>query len=147
MNLTLAREPSAAGATIGQLFLDGSIGRLAWTLEDQVREVSGRPTSEWKLPGETAIPTGRYCLAINFSQRFQRLMPILYAVPGFEGIRIHWGNTAADTEGCILLGQTRVGQNIYQSRAAFDRFYPMLETALLAAEECWLRIAPAEASA
>ena len=140
MNLHVIREPSAVGATVGQLTIDGMIGRAAWTLEDQVREVPGQPVESWKVPGETAIPAGRYRVAITFSNRFQRRMPILYAVPGFDGIRIHTGNTAADTDGCLLVGQTRVGQAVYQSRAAFSALYDRLETALLAAEECWITL-------
>lgn len=143
MKLTITREPSAAGATVGQLTVDGQIGRLAWTLEDQVREVPGQPVSAWKIPGETAIPAGRYRLAITDSPKFGRRMPVLYDVPGFDGIRVHWGNTDKDTDGCILLGQTRAGQAVYQSRAAFEKFYPILEEKLLAAEEVWLSIVPA----
>lgn len=135
MNLVLTREPSLDGATIGQLTIGGQIGRLCWTLEDQVR-----PLEEPKVAGETAIPIGRYRVAINWSQRFKRRMPILYEVPGFEGIRIHWGNTQADTEGCILVGQDREKQAIYKSKAAFDALYDRLETTLLAAEEVWVTV-------
>ena len=77
--------------------------RSFWVLEDQVREVVGEPVSEWKVPGKTAIPAGRYKVLITFSNRFQKLMPQLMDVPGFTGVRIHAGNTAADTEGCLLL--------------------------------------------
>lgn len=115
--------------------LDGQIGLLVWTLEDQVREVPGADVPAWKIKSETAIPVGEYRIAITYSPKFKRRMPILLDVPGFEGIRIHSGNTATDTEGCILVGQTRAGQAIYESRIAFKKVYDKIETTLLAAEE------------
>ena len=79
-----------------------------YSLEDVVREVPGRPVAEWKVPGKTAIPAGRYRLRWTMSARFKREMLLLEGVPGFAGIRIHAGNTDADTEGCILLGMGHV---------------------------------------
>ena len=56
-------------------------------------------------------------------------MPLLLNVPNFEGVRIHSGNTNHDTEGCILVGQTRSKDFIGQSRKAFDKLFKKLETA------------------
>jgi hypothetical protein len=77
--------------------------RLCWTLEDVIREVPGQPVENWKIFGETAIPSGTYQALLNFSQHFQRDLPELLNVPGYAGVRIHGGNTAVDTEGCILV--------------------------------------------
>lgn len=138
MDLTLRRGPSDSVATIGELFVDGSAARACWTLEDPVREVPGQPVETWKIQDKTAIPVGRYRIAITDSPKFGRRMPILLNVPGFSGIRVHSGNTAEDTDGCILVGATRQGDGVYQSRAAFMTLYEQLEVALLAAEEVWL---------
>ena len=146
MRLLVRREPSAGGATIGQLTIDGQIGRLAWTLEDQVREIPGGPVSDWKIPKETAIPVGEYRVVITMSNRFKRRMPILLGVEGFTGIRIHSGNTAEDTEGCLLVGLTRMGAAVYQSRAAFAKLYDLLEEQLLAGEWITLRLESAPAT-
>lgn len=140
MRLLVVREPSIGGATIGQLTVEGEIGRLAWTLEDQVREVPGVPVHEWKIPKATAIPAGEYRVAATFSPRFKRRTPILLGVPGFTDIRIHSGNTEADTEGCLLVGMTREKAMIYQSRAALEKVYARIEAALLAAEEVRIAI-------
>jgi hypothetical protein len=87
-------EICAATCTIGKMYIDGI--DTCYTLEDVVREE--------KIYGETAIPTGTYKVIINFSNRFQQLMPLLLDVPEFEGVRIHPGNTDKDTHGCILVG-------------------------------------------
>jgi hypothetical protein len=56
-------------------------------------------------------------------------MPHLIAVPGFEGIRIHSGNTAADTDGCVLVGDTRGPDSVGQSKVAFERLFRLLDSA------------------
>jgi hypothetical protein len=102
----------------------------AYTLEDCVREDPLKPVSEWKVPGQTAIPAGTYDVTIDFSNRFQRLMPHVLSVPGFTGVRIHAGNTDKDTEGCILLGQEKGTDFIGHSKAAFDTFFQQLQDAI-----------------
>ena len=116
MNLILERQPSLVTCTPGSLFIDGDF--FCFTLEDLNREEAGEPVAAWKVKGETAIPAGSYEVLRTFSNRFQRDMLQLMDVPGFEGIRIHSGNTNADTEGCILVGQEINGEFLIRSRAA-----------------------------
>lgn len=138
MNLLLQRSSGGTGCTIGALFIDGLQG--CFTCEDVVREIPGAPVSAWKVPGETAIPAGTYQVIISHSNRFNRDLPILLNVPGFEGIRIHPGNTAADTEGCILPGK-RIGEDgVLDSRAAFNELFATLEDALDAGETIHIEV-------
>ena len=102
MNLTINRRPSVGGATIGEL--DHGIVRICYTLEDEIRELPGVPVAVWKIAGETAIPAGRYRVTLEQSPRFGPDTLTLWAVPGFTHIRMHGGNTSADTHGCPLLG-------------------------------------------
>jgi len=83
-----------------------------------------------KVARQTAIPTGRYEIAINYSNRFQKQLPILLNVPGFEGVRIHSGNTEEDTEGCILIGIDRTFDTITNSRVAMTRLMAWLNKEL-----------------
>ena len=93
--MELHRTTRTRAATFGQLTLDGAI--LCVTLED--------PDTE----GQGPIPTGRYAIVLTYSDRFQALLPELLRVPHRTGIRIHAGNTSADTTGCILVGRYQVG--------------------------------------
>ncbi len=117
MNLTLQRESPTAVSTPGKLYVEDILE--CYTLERAVGE------------GKGPIPAGTYEVIIDFSNRFQRMMPHLTAVPNFSGIRIHSGNTWKDTEGCILLGVDRHEDWVGRSREAFNHFFPKLEAASL----------------
>jgi len=122
LNIELRRKIFTSQSTIGELLLDGRFE--CFTLEDRVRPPGA------KVPGLTAIPEGTYEVVITLSQRFKRDLPLLLNVPNFEGIRIHTGNTAFDTEGCILVGATREENMILSSRIAFNFLFPKMQSAL-----------------
>ena len=105
MKLTLKRIFKGEKYTIGKLYIDGEY--FCETLEDAIRDV--------KVYGETAIPSGTYKVTITLSPRFRRWLPLLHDVPNFEGVRIHRGNTAEDTHGCILVGQNKVKGQVVNS--------------------------------
>jgi len=83
------------------LIVDGEQWKAA-VLEDRLR-VPGV-----KVHGQTAIPAGRYKLAKLLSPKFKREMIWLRGVTGFEFIYAHAGNKAEDSEGCLLLAETRL---------------------------------------
>jgi len=83
-----------------------------------------------KVQDKTAIPAGTYSVIIDVSTRFKRLMPHILNVPGFDGIRIHNGNTDSDTDGCILLGFSQNVDFIGRSKEAFGQFFTVLQVAL-----------------
>lgn len=117
MKLELIRKHGTVGFTHGELRINGVF--FCNTLEDQQRQV--------KIPGATAIPRGNYKVIINVSNRFKRRLPLLLNVPNFEGVRIHPGNTAKDTEGCILVGKYLAEGYVTNSRATFNQLMSRLE--------------------
>jgi hypothetical protein len=119
MLITIKRLYKTDNSTIGELLIDGVFE--CFTLEDKERDI--------KIKGETAIPKGTYKIIINESNRFKRLLPLLIDVPNFEGVRIHSGNSNHDTEGCILVGQTRNKNYIGQSRKAFEKLFAKMQKA------------------
>jgi hypothetical protein len=123
MNLKLVRKTFTEESTMGELSVNGKFE--CFTLEDRVRAIAAP-----KVHGETAIPEGIYEVIISFSDKFKKLLPLLLNVPNFEGIRIHSGNTKADTEGCILVGQSKAKDFVGGSRAAFNVLFPKLQAAL-----------------
>lgn len=119
MKLHVKRVAYTKKSTRGVLEVDGKFE--CYTLEDVVRDK--------KIPGETAIPAGTYKVIINLSNRFKRPLPLLLEVPGFEGVRIHPGNTDKDTEGCLLVGQTYAQDFVGNSRAAFNALFAKMQKA------------------
>lgn len=131
MKLVLDRLDIKPVCAIGSLTVDGEW--CCWTLEDTVR-------SGPKVPGMTAIPAGTYVIDITWSPRFARALPILLDVPNFSGVRIHPGNFAKDTEGCILPGLDRYQHSVGRSRLAFDALFVQLREARQRGEAITLEI-------
>jgi len=119
MEILIKRLHKTENSTIGELTINGKFE--CFTLEDKERDV--------KIKGETAIPKGTYKVIINKSNRFKKLLPLLIDVKGFEGVRIHPGNSNHDTEGCILVGLARSTDYITKSRKAFDALFAKMQLA------------------
>jgi hypothetical protein len=142
MEIAVVRPKSCGQTcTISELYIDGG-SRQCFILEDVVREVQGQPVASWKVKNETAIPVGRYKVVVTYSPHFRRELPLLLEVPGYEGVRIHAGNTAADTEGCLIVGSDigADGESVVKSRIAFDDFFDKINAASYRNEEITLTI-------
>ena len=141
MDLTLKRIARRETYTIGHLYIDGKY--FCDTIEDTDRGLKqSLPQSvnaAKKRKGVTAIPEGKYLVVMNvkspkFSTRKQYewcggYLPRLVNVPAFDGVLIHIGNTAKDTEGCLLVGKnTQVGK-VLDSTATFKELYQRLKAA------------------
>ena len=138
MELVVQRIAQKQTYTIGRLYVDGE--RYCDTLEDKVRDINRNgvfDNGEKKVYGETAIPFGKYEIKMTFSPTFSQksaykafikngLMPEICNVPEFTGIRIHGGNTAADTFGCLLVGKNTVVGRLTESLATFKPLYAKL---------------------
>ena len=125
MKIDVVRFSRTAAATLGRLAVNGQFE--CYTLEDVVR-----PPGLRKVWGQTAIPAGSYEVVVTYSTRFHEFMPQLLNVPNFEGIRIHSGNTTADTAGCLLTG-TAIAPNrerIFNSLRAYHALFLKIEAAL-----------------
>jgi len=128
MKLTLKRKTFTETSTIGELSIDGKFE--CFILEDKDRGLSqSLPTEakQLKVDAKTAIPKGTYEIAITFSNRFKQYLPLIMNVPAFDGIRIHSGNVAADTEGCLLPGLTMSIDMVQQSKKAFSALFAKLK--------------------
>lgn len=142
MKLELYRKYRKNGYTIGLLYANGKF--VCNTLEDTDRgltsAMSERQIASIKVKGKTAIPTGVYSIIVTYSPRFKKQMPLLYNVKGFEGVRIHSGNTANDTEGCILCGKnTEVGK-VTSSRIWTEKVYELINNAIRKRESVTIEI-------
>jgi len=136
MVISIIRKPSEKGCTISNWYVDGQ--PFCVGLEDVVRG-QGQP----KIFGQTAIPAGTYQVKVTMSNRFKRRLPELSDLPGKVtmfggrvigscGIRIHPGNYATDTQGCLLPGLTVAagGTMVTNSRIAFEKLFARIETAI-----------------
>lgn len=148
MEIIVKRTHFSDECTIGELTITGD-DILLYTLEDKDRKLIStddlKTITDIKVFGKTAIPYGRYEVIMTFSNRFKQNMPLLIGVIGFAGVRIHSGNTAEDTEGCILCGYHKdtAHNRIINSRAAIAELY-MLLTEALKKEKVYITITKAE---
>lgn len=142
LELLLKRnQPHTKDYTAGKLYIDGVFG--FFTLEDEVREVTGKPVSEWKIPKVTAIPRGRYRVVMTKSPRFGRVLPEILNVPGYVGVRIHRGNLAQHTEGCLLVGNSDGNDKdawLGHSGDAEKALCVILKNAINLGQQVWLTV-------
>lgn len=131
MEMILQRDDENPQRTLGRLSIDGHY--VCHVLEDPVRDGP-------KVQDDTAIPVGRYEVVISFSQRFHRLMPEILDVPGFIGIRIHGGNTTADTRGCPLVGRVRRQDSVHDCAPALADVMTALKVASNAGEKSYISV-------
>lgn len=135
MKLSIVRDDFHPERTFGKFFVDGKY--LGEILEDTDRHLEDGGDKDY---GNTAIPRGLYKVTVTFSNRFKRPMPYVHDVPGFSGVRIHGGNTEADTLGCPLLGNIRTATGIKNCQGANERLMNLLEVAEDNGEEVWLEV-------
>lgn len=107
--LTLVRGVRSIGknAIIGHLYINDEF--FCTTLENY----------------DCSIPNGIYSISLTYSPKFKRMLPWLN-VPKRSGIRIHAGNTSADSRGCILVGDRNDYFTLYHSRDTLDKLIKRL---------------------
>lgn len=142
MEIVLNRKWKKPNYTIGTLNIDGKF--FCNTLEDTDRglkdSMSLNEIKNIKKPHITAIPTGTYEVTLNVvSPRFgsksfykevcNGKVPRLLNVKGFDGVLIHTGNKAEDTDGCILVGQNKAVGQVLNSQNTFRELYKILAKA------------------
>lgn len=135
-DLLLVRKWFTNRSTVGEFFFsDNMIQRAAYILEDEARP------NDVKIPHYTCIPAGDYMLKLSMSNRFKRVLPLIYNVSMGEvdgvkmwnyiqhgkhvwtGVRMHKGNSDADTDACQLPGLTRTLDHVWNSENAFDPMF------------------------
>ncbi len=151
MELILERIAKKKAYTIGRLsileqvmdeYSAGTAERyFCDTLEPTWRDYAN---GAYKVKGRSAIPEGRYAVVISYSPKFKQWLPILLGGPEFnrkwQGIRIHAGNTAKDTEGCILIGKNREVGKVLDSRIWVYRLKQKIVEAKAKGEAVWMTI-------
>ena len=132
MLITIDRAWKKDGYTISRLYVNGNLFGCN-TLEDTDRglnqEMDLNEIKKKKVYGRTAIPSGIYECVYTYSNRFKKMLPLLLNVKGFDGVRIHSGNYAKDTEGCILVGLNLKKGMVLNSREWTNKLIQAMKTA------------------
>lgn len=152
MEIKVKRKWKKEAYTIGKMYIDGEY--ICDTLEDKDRGLTSNMSVAQicgvKIKGETAIPTGRYLVDMKtVSPRFggrsqyqfcKGRLPRLCNTPGYQGVLIHIGNKAQDTDGCILVGENKAVGQVLNSTATFRKVYAKLKAADERREQIWITI-------
>lgn len=130
MRLTLIRIANRPTYCIGKLYIDGIY--QCDVLEDTDRGLDDKMSEaeilKKKVKGQTAIPSGVYPVYITWSPKYKKPMPLIENVKGYSGIRIHSGNSAKDTEGCLLVGKNKEVGKVLESRKTYNELFNILNT-------------------
>lgn len=141
MKLEVKRTYRGSDYTIGHLYVNGKF--FCDTLEDVDRgltnEMSLCEIQKKKIKGKTCIPYGTYEVTMKivsgkysnylkypYASYVRGRMPRVLDVPGFEGILIHPGSTAADTDGCLLVGENKVKGKLINSQINWKKLCALL---------------------
>ena len=143
MELILKRIAKRKGYTIGKLYLsplgESERGYLCDTLEPPCIEMKVDRTVEEVLNDKSllksikpcAIPEGEYRVSMTYSPRYKTQLPLITGDSRFnslwQGIRIHAGNTAKDTQGCILVGENQIVGMVINSRITLKTLLTFLK--------------------
>lgn len=144
MKLKLIRKYFKDTYTIGKLYIDNIY--FCDTIEDKDRKLDNSMSleeiKELKIKGITAIPTGVYNISLDIkSPKYSNFtkypyakicdgkMPRLLNIKGYDGVLIHAGNTAKDTEGCLLVGVNKAVGKVLDSQNTFKKLYLKLKEA------------------
>lgn len=102
VEMILIRDNIIGDAVLGSLLIGGQ--KICETLENK----------------NYLLPYGDYKLSVSKSPTFGRELPLIFndKVKMQRGFRIHAGNRASDSRGCILVGLSRVNDTITDSRKA-----------------------------
>ena len=142
MELKLERKYRNNNYCIDKLYINGKY--FSDVLEDPDRGLTDTMSLEEikkiKIKGNTCIPYGTYNITITYSPRFKKNLPLLNNVKGFDGIRIHSGNTPQDTEGCLLLGLNKVKGRVVDSKVTVNKFIDIVQEALNKGEKVTITI-------
>ena len=142
MELRLERKYRSNNYCIDKLYINGKY--FSDALEDPDRGLTDSMSLEEikkiKIKGNTCIPYGTYNVTITYSPRFKKNLPLINNVKGFDGIRIHSGNTPQDTEGCLLLGLNKVKGRVVDSKVTVNKFIDIVQEALNKGEKVTITI-------
>ena len=132
MELKLIRKYRKTDYTIGILYVNNKY--FCEILEDTDRglkdSMSLEEIKKIKIKDQTCIPYGIYQILMTYSPKQKKIMRLVNNVKGFEGIRIHSGNTNKDTSGCLLPGYNKIKGQVINSRETFNKLYSLIQTAI-----------------
>lgn len=140
MEIKLIRKYRNSNYCIDKLYVNGVY--FSDALEDPDRgltdEMSLEEIKKIKIKGNTCIPYGVYNVTITYSFKFKRDLPLINNVKGFEGIRIHSGNTPIDTSGCILPGLNKIKGKVINSKETTEKLISLINASLSKGEKVTL---------
>ncbi len=142
MEVIVKNPVKTNSTTISRCYIEGV--QQCFILEDKDRGLT-QTMPLWRIKlikifGKTAIPAGRYQVIVNYSQRFKKDMPLLVNVPGYEGVRIHPGNSEFQTEGCLLPGTSTSTDWINESVKAFEPLFKKIKDAIASGQKVFITL-------